>query len=56
MTFVIWGVVAILLLLIVMKLPATANFLLSSMKPTSERRRTRDRRKRKVPTVVSRNQ
>ena len=55
MTLVIWGVVAILLILIAMRLPATADFLLTSMKPTSERRRRKEeRRKRSVPTVVDR--
>ena len=52
MTYVIWGVVVILLLLIVMKLPAKAKFLLSPMKPTSERRRNKDRRKSTVPVRV----
>lgn len=55
MTFVIWGVVAILVILIVMRLPATADFLLTSMKPTSERRRRKgERRKHSVPTVIDR--
>jgi len=49
LTLVIWGVVAILLLLVLMKLPATAKFLLSPMKSTRERRRGGERRKHNVP-------
>jgi hypothetical protein len=54
MTFVIWGIVAILLLLILMKLPATANLFLTPMKPTSERRRKKDRRIREMRVRVER--
>jgi hypothetical protein len=54
MTLAIWGVVAILLLLILMKLPATTNLLLSPMKPTSERRSGKDRRQSNVPVRVNR--
>lgn len=54
MTLAVWGIVAILLLLILMKLPAAANLLLSPMKPTSERRRGKDRRKSNAPVRVNR--
>lgn len=54
MTIVIWGIVVILLLLILMKLPATARLLLSPMKPTSERRRNKERRQHSLPVRVDR--
>lgn len=54
MTFVIWGIVAILLLLILMKLPATASLFLTPMKTTSERRRKKERRIREMPVRVER--
>ena len=54
MTLAVWGIIAILLLLILMKLPAAADLLLSPMKPTSERRRGKDRRKSNVPVRVNR--
>jgi hypothetical protein len=54
MTYVIWGIVAILVLLILMKLPGTAKLLLSPMKPTSERRRNKERRQQSVPVRVDR--
>jgi ABC-type anion transport system duplicated permease subunit len=54
MTYVIWGIVAILVLLILMKLPETAKLVLSPMKPTSERRRNKERRQQSVPVRVDR--
>ena len=54
MTLLIWALVAILLLLILIRLPATADLMLTSMRPTSERRWRKDRRSEKLRITFER--